>query len=95
MNGMVVTGEKQSIWRKTCPIAKLSDINPNWTGPGQASTAGSQSLTTSAMAWIILFTPTVHTANAGGLSKTPNAKFEVTPSSYCQLLLWVRRWLEC
>jgi len=46
MNGMMVTGgrKKKRIWRKTCPIAKLSNINPNWTGPGlkPASTAGSQ-----------------------------------------------------
>jgi hypothetical protein len=34
MSGTMKTGEKQSILRKTCPIAKLLNINPNWAGPG-------------------------------------------------------------
>ena len=34
ISGIILTGENQSTWRKTCPSAVLSTINPTWTGLG-------------------------------------------------------------
>jgi hypothetical protein len=33
-NGMILTGKNRSSWRKTCPSAILSTINPTWTDLG-------------------------------------------------------------
>jgi hypothetical protein len=32
--GMILTGENQRTWRKTCPSATLAFTNPTWTDPG-------------------------------------------------------------
>jgi hypothetical protein len=31
---IILTGENQVTWRKTCPSATLSTTNPTWTEPG-------------------------------------------------------------